>query len=237
MELVENCNFLMCYNSLDGIEEHFFNHIMQLIINYPIDWMNFLENILKNKLLISFQNTALIVSIDLLTPQLRNSFNHVYQCMVDCGVIVKTIKTKGFLIIYVYSQKVSDFFQKSGFWLEYLTAYACWEIGFNPYRGVLLKTIDNNIQEVDVLLDFERVIFFIECKDTHNYSEKDFQKIANLRKKVNCSSYGIFVCSKLGYDLNYQKYDLDLIKYKYDYQSLKKQLKQLVTNKILSLTF
>jgi len=237
MELTQNYDYLVSYNSLDKIEERFFANILQLIINYPIIWYNFLENILKNKVMISFRNTALILSTELLTRQQKNSFTHVFNIMIKSGVVINTIEKKGFLIIYVYSQKISDFFQNSGFWLEYLTAYAISEIGFNSYRGVLLKTRDKNVQEVDVLVDIDRAIFIIECKDTYNYADKDLKRIYNLRKKINCLSYGIFVCSKLGYNLNYHKYEIDLIKYKFDYERFKEELKDLMANKIISLSF
>ena len=105
MELEENCDFLLYYSNLDHIEENFIYNISQLIIKYPLIWYNFLENILKNKIMISFRDAALIVSLELLTRQLRNSFNFVYDVMVKSQVVVHTIEKKGFLIIYVYSQK------------------------------------------------------------------------------------------------------------------------------------
>jgi hypothetical protein len=86
MEPQENYEYLLFYNDLDPVEENFIFQIMQLIINYPLIWFNFLENILKNKIMISFRNNALIVSLELLTRQLKNSFDHV-SCltnMVDC---------------------------------------------------------------------------------------------------------------------------------------------------------
>ena len=237
LELTQNYDFLVCYNSLDRIEERFFNNMMLLIINYPIVWYNFVENILKNKLMISFRNTALIVSLELLTPQQRNAFKHVYQVMIDNNVILKSVEKKGFLIIYVYSQKISDFFQNSGFWLEYLTAYACFEIGFTSYRGVLLKTKDKSVQEVDVLIDLEKIIFLIECKDTYNYTDNDLKRIYDIRKKIKCCSHGIFVVSKLGFNINYAKYEIDLVRYKYDYLDFKNQLREVISNKIVSLSF
>lgn len=237
MELEENCDFLLYYSNLDHIEENFIYNISQLIIKYPLIWYNFLENILKNKIMISFRDAALIVSLELLTRQLRNSFNFVYDVMIKSQVIVHTIEKKGFLIIYVYSQKISAFFQNSGFWLEYITAYACQEIGFPCYRGVLFQSKDRHITEVDVLIDLGKVLFFIECKDTYSFTDKDLKKIYNLRKKTNCLSYGIFVCSKAINNLNYKKYDLELVKYKYNYHLFKEQLKEVLAKKIVDLSF
>jgi hypothetical protein len=237
MELQEQYDFLLSYNSLDGIEADFMANIMQLIIKYPLIWYNFLENILKNKIMISFRNAALIVSLELLTRQLRNSFNYVYEVMLRSNVVRHTIEKKGFLIIYVYSQKISDFFQNSGFWLEYITAHACEEIGFPCHRGVLFKTKDRHIAEVDVLVDLGRALFFIECKDTYAFTDKDLRKIYNLRRKTNFLSYGIFVCSKAGNNLNYKKYDIEMIKYKYNYELFKEELKDTIATKIVSLSF
>jgi hypothetical protein len=157
--------------------------------------------------------------------------------MVNSGVVNKAIEKKGFLIIYVYNQKISDFFQNSGFWLEYITAYACSEIGFDCYRGVLLKTRDQNIQEVDVLVDLGRVIFLIECKDTNNYTNADLKKVYDLRKKINGLSYGIFVCSKAGINADYHKYEIELVKYRFNYEEFKERLKDVIANKIISLSF
>lgn len=235
MEIYENSNYLLCYNTLDEVEATFFNNIINYIIYYPIDWYNFLENILKNKLMMSYRNTALIVSLEILTPQLKNSFNHIYDCMISSGVVLNSIETKGFLIIYVYSEKISDFFQNSGFWLEYITHYACIELGLNSYRGGLIKTNDGKIQEVDVIIEYNSNLFFIECKDTYNYSNKDLLKIFNLRKKINANSYGVFVCSKLAYEIDYEKYEIELIKYKFDYHTFKESIKELVVSKLISL--
>lgn len=235
MEIFENSNFLMCYNLLDEVEANFFNNIINYIIYYPIDWYNFLENILKNKLMISYRNTALIVSLEILTPQLKNSFNHIYKCMQSSGVILNVIETKGFLIIYVYSEKISDFFQNSGFWLEYITAYACNELGLKSYRGGLIKTNDGKIQEIDVIIEYNSNLFFIECKDTYNYTDRDLMKLYNLRKKINSNSYGVFVCSKLAYDIDYEKYEIELIKYKFNYSEFKEQLKEFIGSKLITL--
>jgi hypothetical protein len=237
MELQENYDYLICYNTLDPIEENFLMNILQLIINYPLIWFNFLENVLKNKIMISFRNRALIVSTELLTRQLKNSFDHVFQLMKNCNVVINTIEKKGFLIIYVYSEKISEFFQNSGFWLEYITAYACREIGFPCYRGVLFKTKDRHISEIDVLVDLGRVLFFIECKDTYSYTNLDLKKIDNLRKRINCLSYGIFVCTKATNNLDFKRYGLGLIKYKYNYEVFKEDLKDLIGGRIVSLSF
>ncbi|MDD4000431.1 MAG: hypothetical protein PHX62_06030 [Bacilli bacterium] len=235
--LQENYDYLIAYNTLDPVEENFFMNILQLIINYPLIWFNFLENILKNKIMISFRARALIVSLELLTKQLKNSFDHVFRLMRNSNVVSSTIEKKGFLIIYVYSEAISEFFQNSGFWLEYLTAYACREIGFPCHRGVLFKTKDRHISEIDVLVDLGRALFFIECKDTYSYSNFDLKKIDNLKKRINRLSYGIFVCTKATNNLNFKKYDLGLIKYRYNYEIFKEELKDLIGERIVSLSF
>ena len=237
MEPQENYEYLLFYNDLDPVEENFIYNIMQLIINYPLIWFNFLENILKNKIMISFRNNALIVSLELLTRQLKNSFNHVYRLLLDTNVVLNTIEKKGFLIIYLYSEKISEFFQNSGFWLEYITAHACREIGFPCHRGVLFKTKDRQISEIDVFVDLGRVLFFIECKDTYIYSDQDLKKIDNLRKRINCQSYGIFVCTKAIHNLDFKKYGIGLIKYKYNYEAFREELKEMIAKKIINLSF
>lgn len=237
LEASDNYDFLICYYSPDRIEERFFQNILRLIINYPIVWFNFLENILKNKIMVSFRNAAMIVSTELLTPQQKKYFDHVYHCMVNSRSIIKSIKKKGFLIIYFYSQKICDFFENSGFWLEYLTAMACSEIGFTTYRGALLKTKDQKIQEVDVLIDLDSIVFLIECKDTYNYTNEDLKKIYDLRKKINVYSFAFFVCSKMGFELDYQKYEINLLRYRYNYYTFKKELKELITKRIIGLSF
>lgn len=237
LEASNNYDFMICYYSLDRIEERFFQNILKLIINYPIVWYNFLENTLKNKVMVSFQNTVMIISQELIPPQQKKYFDCIYRCMAESRTILKTVEKKGFLIIYLYSQKISDFFNNSGFWLEYITAYACSEIGFTTYRGALLKTRDQKIQEVDVLVDLDSVVFFIECKDTYNYTNEDLKKIFDLRKKINIYSFAVFVCSKTGFELDYHKYEIDLIKYRYNYYAFKKELKELITRKMISLSF
>lgn len=232
MEIIETGNFLLYYKLLDDVELNFFNNIIKYIIYYPINWYNFLENILKNNLILSHQNTALIVSLEILTPQLKNSFNHIYECMKNSGAILDVIETKGFLIIYVYSKIISDFFQNSGFWLEYITAYACLELGLNTYRGGLIKTNDGKIQEIDVIVEYCSNLFFIECKDTYNYSNLDLKKIYNLKKKINLKTYCVFVCTKVAYDIDYEKYEIELIKYKYNYSMFKEQLKDFISRKL-----
>jgi hypothetical protein len=183
--------------------------------------------------MISFKNRALIVSLELLTRQLKNSFDCIYSVMLKSGVVIRTIEKKGFLIIYVYSDKISEFFKNSGFWLEYITTCACREIGFNASRGVLLKTKDKTIQEVDVLVDLSDRVLLIECKDTYSYSDIDLRKLFYLRKRISDISYGIFVCTKLAYNVNYDKYDLGIIKYKYNYEEFREDLKEIITNQIL----
>ena len=153
MEPQENYEYLLFYNDLDPVEENFIYNIMQLIINYPIIWFNFLENILKNKIMISFRNNALIVSLELLTRQLKNSFNHVYRLLLDTNVVLNTIEKKGFLIIYLYSEKISEFFQNSGFgWnilppmpagrLVFLVTEAC---SLKPKTGRFRKSMSLSI--------------------------------------------------------------------------------------------
>lgn len=237
MEPQENYDYLLMFNALDPVEENFLYNILQLIINYPLVWFNFLENILKNKIMISFGNQALIVSLELLTRQLRNAFEQIYRLMLKSNVVINAIEKKGFLIIYVYSEKISQFFQNSGFWLEYLTAHACQEIGFPCYRGVLFKTRDRQISEIDVLIDLGKILFFIECKDTYIYSDEDLKKIDNLRRRINCLSYGLFVCTKAVNNLDFKKYGLGMIKYKYNYEAFKEELKDQLGGKIVSLSF
>lgn len=237
MEPQENYDYLLMFNALDPVEENFLYNILQLIINYPLVWFNFLENILKNKIMISFGNQALIVSLELLTRQLRNAFEQIYRLMLKSNVVINAIEKKGFLIIYVYSEKISQFFQNSGFWLEYLTAHACQEIGFPCYRGVLFKTRDRQISEIDVLIDLGKILFFIECKDTYIYSDEDLKKIDNLRRRINCLSYGLFVCTKAVNNLDFKKYGLGMIKYKYNYDAFKEELKDQLGGKIVSLSF
>jgi hypothetical protein len=125
-----------------------------------------------------------------------------------------------------------------GFWLEYITAHACREIGFPCHRlGVLFKTKDRQISEIDVFVDLGRVLFFIECKDTYIYSDQDLKKIDNLRKRINCQSYGIFVCTKAIHNLDFKKYGIGLIKYKYNYEAFREELKEMIAKKIISLSF
>ena len=87
MDAQENNEYLLMFNALDPVEENFLYNILQLIINYPLVWFNFLENILKNKIMISFRNRALIVSLELLTRQLRNSFEQIYRLMLKSDVV------------------------------------------------------------------------------------------------------------------------------------------------------
>lgn len=235
MEVYENNNFLICYNTFDEIEAKFFEKIINYIIYYPIDWYNFLENILKNRLMISYGNTALIVSLEIITPQLKNSFNRIYDCMQSSGVVLNVIETKGFLIIYVYSKIISDFFQNSGYWLEYVTYYASLELGLCSYRGALLKTTDGKIQEVDVIIEYNSNLFLIECKDTHTYSNDDLVKLNNLRKIINSNSFGVFVCSKKAPNVDFLKHEIELIKYKFDYLEFRNNLKDYISRKLISL--
>ena len=230
-------DFLICYYALDKTEEYFFYKILKLIIDYPIRWFNFLENILKNKLMVSFQNMAMIISIELIPPQQQKYFDYVYKIMIESGVIFNSIKKKGFLILYLYSKRICDFLEHSGFWLEYLTSYACFEIGYNSYRGVLLKTSDKTIQEIDVLIDLDTLVFLIECKDTCNFGIDELKKIDNLRKKISMYSIAILVCSKSVPNLNYDKYEINVINYKYNYFIFRNELKELIIKKLLSLSF
>ena len=66
MEARADYDFLLYYYSLDQNEERFIREILKLIINYPIVWYNFLENILKNKVMINVKNGVMIVSLELL---------------------------------------------------------------------------------------------------------------------------------------------------------------------------
>ena len=237
MDAQENYEYLLMFHALDPVEENFLYNILELIINYPLVWFNFLENILKNKVMINIRNRALIVSMELLTRQLRNSFEQIYRLMLKTNVVLNAIEKKGFLIIYLYSDCISEFFRNSGFWLEYLTARACQEIGFPCYRGVLFKTKDRQISEIDVLIDLGEVLFFIECKDTYLCTEDDLKKIDSLRKRINRQSYGLFVCTKSVQNLDFKKYGLGLIKYKYNYQTFREELKEQLAGRILSLSF
>lgn len=237
LEARADYDFLLYYYSLDQNEERFIREILKLIINYPIVWYNFLENILKNKVMINVKNGVMIVSLELLPPKQKKCFDCVYGCLKENNMIVKMIEKKGFLILYLYSQKISDFFENSGFWLEYLTAEACKEIGLTAYRGALIKTRDQNIQEIDVLIDLHTLVFFIECKDTCNYGNDDLKKMSDLRKKINVCSFALMVCSKGGLDLDYQKYEIDLIRYRHNYYIFKNELKELITKKIVGLSF
>ena len=89
---------------------------------------------------------------------------------------------------------------------------------------------------MDVLIDLGKVLFFIECKDTYLCSEEDLKKIDSLRKRINRQSYGLFVCTKT-VNLDFKKYGLGLIKYKYNYEAFREELKEMLAGRIVSLSF
>lgn len=237
VEAYADYDFSLYYHSLDQNEERFIRAILKLVVNYPIVWYNFLENILKNKVMVNVKDGVMVISLELLPPRQKKCFECVRKCLEENRMIVKAIEKKGFLILYLYSQKISDFFENSGFWLEYLTAQACVEIGFTAYRGALLKTRDENIQEIDVLLDLHSLIFLIECKDTCNFGNNELKKLSDLKKKINVRSFGVMVCSKGGLDLDYHKYEIDMIRYRHNYYAFKNDLKDLIARRIVSLAF
>ncbi len=74
LEARADYDFLLYYYSLDQNEERFIREILKLIINYPIVWYNFLENILKNKVMINVKNGVMIVSLELLPPKQKKMF-------------------------------------------------------------------------------------------------------------------------------------------------------------------
>lgn len=235
LEIYESNNFTLCYNILDEVETRFIKSILAYIINYPIDWYNFLENVMKNNLLISYSNNAIIFSIEILAPQLKNSFKHIYDIMEKCGVIINKFEAKGFLVINVYSETIRNFFQKSGLWLEYITYLAFYELGFNAFQGCLIKTNDGSIQEVDVLVNYNSILFITECKDTYKYSNYDFLKLCNLKKKLKVKSYLLFVYTKDSPQIDLDNLKIDVIKYKYNYSEFKEQLKEIMIRKLIKL--
>lgn len=230
-------NFMVYHNTFEYNEVCFFNRTIDLIINYPSLWHNFVENVLKNKVILMSEGNILIVSLGLITGSLREAFDKVYEIMNECGVIISINNNRDFLIIYLNSKNVSEFFRNTGFWLEYLTANAFLELGINAYRGVVIKTSDDNIQEVDVFIDLQNILFLIECKDTYIYDERDFKKMFDLQKKIEGRTFGIFVVTKMLDDLDYNLHGIDIIKYNYNYFEFKENLKEIIISKLISISF
>lgn len=228
---------MVYHNTFEYNEVCFFNRTIDLIINYPSLWHNFVENVLKNKVILMSEGNILIVSLGLITGSLREAFDKVYEIMNECGVIISINNNRDFLIIYLNSKNVSEFFRNTGFWLEYLTANAFLELGINAYRGVVIKTSDDNIQEVDVFIDLQNILFLIECKDTYIYDERDFKKMFDLQKKIEGRTFGIFVVTKMLDDLDYNLHGIDIIKYNYNYFEFKENLKEIIISKLISISF
>lgn len=232
-------NFLLYYNTIDDKEELFFANIIELIVKYPIVWYNFVENILKNNIILVCEYNTLIISYSCLTPKLKNTFNMVLNVMRESLIVTKVIDNYDFLIIYLYSKNISDFFKKSGFWLEYLTHYAVINIiGNGVYRGTLLRTNDNHLQEIDVIFEINDILFIMECKDTHIYDDGDLKKLYNLKKKILYNSILVFIVTKedSALELDFAKYDIQLIRYKYDYWLFEQELEEFIINKMLTYT-
>lgn len=239
-KIFNNPNFLVYYNTLDKKEELFFTNILNLIIKHPIVWYNFVENILKNNIILVCEYNTLIISYSCLTQKLKNTFNIVLKVMQESLIVTKIIDNYDFLIIYLYSKNISDFFKKSGFWLEYLTHYAVLNIiGHGAYRGILVRTNDNHLQEIDVIFKINEILFIMECKDTYLYNGDDLKKLSNFKKKILDNSILAFIVTKENHtlDLDFAKYDIHLIRYKYDYWLFEEELKEFIINNMLTHDF
>lgn len=239
-KIFNNPNFLVYYNTIDAKEENFFSNIIDLIIKYPLVWYNFVENILKNNIILVCEYNTLIISYSCLTSKLKNIFEIVLKVMQDSLIVTKIIDNNDFLIIYLYSKNISEFFKNSGFWLEYLTHYTILNIiGHGAYRGTLLRTNDNHLHEIDVIFEINDFLFLIECKDTNIYDEEDLKKLSNLKKKILDNSILAFVVTKgdQNNELDFAKYDIQLLRYKYDYWRFEEEMKEFIINKMLKYSF
>lgn len=233
----KNYNFLIYYNQLEYYEKMFFERITEVMIHFPSLWYNFVENVLKNRIVFLCEDHILIFSLGLLDSNTKGAFDMVYQILLESGVVDHINCNQEFLILYLNSKHVSAFFHNTGFWLEYLTAYACHEIGLSANRGVVIKTSDNHIQEVDVMVDVDGILFFIECKDTVIYDEKDYHKLQNLLKKIDHSAFGLFVVTKNANKEHTIMHQIDCIKYNYNYYDFVESLKDTIIQRLISISF
>lgn len=234
MERVYFNNYSLSYRVLDEVENTFLLNIINYIINHPLDWYFFLENVIKNKNLVEFSDQSMIVAYRSLSKQQLNSFNHFYNLLFSNNVIFNLHQNDDFLIIIFYSTLIKNFFEKNGQWLEYLTYYACIELGLYCFNDILITTDDGKINNVDVWAMLDSSVFIFKCFDSYKYCNADFENLFNIQKKLNTKSNIILIYTK---DSSNFKKDarIELLKYKYNYSNFKEQLQEIIIRKFINL--
>lgn len=232
---IENSGNYLKYADSDKITEKFLDTMMKFIIDYPIVWKNFVENVLKNNIAICHQGLMAMIYEKVFPQNIQIVIDHTLDYVKRSGIIESVYKEEGVYYIKFINKEQQDFFIKTGLWLEYLTYYTLRDIfekdlhyDIHISQGNLIKLGNiKKFSEVDVIGSVDNHYFVIECKDTNLYSEDDYKKLRKIAKKIyNKKAKRIFITTKYTDKdiVDSKKYRINFITYNGNYLSFKEEL-------------
>ncbi|ERJ12984.1 hypothetical protein [Haloplasma contractile] len=222
----------------DHVSETFLDTMMNFIITYPLVWKNFVENVLKNSFAVSYEGRLCMIFTNYLPETINLTIIHTLDYVKRSDILESVSYIDGIYYLKFNSENEIEFFKKTGSWLELLTYYTIKHFTEHVLvsQGNIIRLGRrriHNIKEFDVLGKCNQKYFLIECKDTLNYNEEDYNRLKKFSKKISREGVEkIFITTKYD-ELMYEKannYNVTFIHYDGDYDSFKNRLKQLLLN-------
>lgn len=213
--MVKIDNFFVSY--LYTIEKNFFINIQNLIISYPIIWHNFIENILKKKIIIVIDDFRIIVYKEMLDKRSERIYYFILERLNQSYVINETIQDNTFDIITFITSKIIIVFSDYDYWLYLITLKACKDLKINIDEKTYYS-LENNKYIFFLNIVLNSVNYNICFNDTtHSYIvEKYF-----LESKERL----IIVSTK---NIKVENENITLIKYHHNYSQFKEELLEIL---------
>ena len=89
--------------------------------------------------------------------------------------------------------------------------------------------------EVDLIAFTVDHLFFFKCLDTYQYSIDVLNNLFSIQKKLQSKSSIIFIYTKDAKNFDYKNPLFTSIKYKFDYNKFKDNLKEIILRKLIEL--
>lgn len=183
-------------------EEIFYNVIAQIIINYPLLWNNFINNIIAVKAVVATKDGFLIINKYLLDNRQTKVLNQIWSKIEKTNAFDTIISSNDFKIYSCKSRKIIRFFNSNA-WLEAIIYYFCIEhdirIIINPI--IINQNLENDL--INAYIQYQQKSFLVKI-DGKIIQDKYYNtKIINISLDNTSSD--------LMYNYDYVKFSKDFL--------------------------
>lgn len=183
-------------------EEIFYNVIAQIIINYPLLWNNFINNIIAVKAIVATKDGFLIINKYLLDNRQTKVLNQIWSKIEKTNVFDTIISSNDFKIYSCKSRKIIRFFNSNA-WLEAIIYYFCIKhdirIIINPI--IINQNLENDL--INAYIQYQQKSFLVKIDGKINQEKYYNTKIINISLDNTSSD--------LMYNYDYIKFSKDFL--------------------------